>query len=51
MIDVPAATPTTVPEPSTDATPVDDELHVPPVGVVHVSTVTEPSQTEVVPAI
>ena len=48
---VPATTPVTVPEVRfTVATPGDDELHV-PATVASVSTVDEPAQTDIVPAI
>ena len=50
MVDVPVATPVTLPEASTVATPVVTELQVPPVAA-SVKDVTEPAHTVEVPAI
>lgn len=49
MVDVPAIEPVTLPEPSTNALPL-DEVHTPP-GVTSVSMVTDPIHTGTEPVI
>ncbi len=50
MLVLPADTPVTTPELSTVATPVDEELQVPPLPVL-LKVIVEPTQTEVDPLI